>query len=148
MRLIDVLGDSTLVFLDTSPVIYFTDANPSYLPITESFFELLDSGDVMAATSPITLAECLVVPLRSNDIQGVNLYTDLLTNNPHINFMHTNKDIARKSAELRAKYMLKLPDALQLATALNAQCDVFLTNDARLKRVNDLQVVVLDDFQA
>jgi len=48
---------------------------------------------------------------------------------------------------LRAKYRLQLPDALQLAVALVSRCDVFLTNDARLKQISEVRVLLLDDLE-
>ncbi len=39
-----------------------------------------------------------------------------------------------------------LPDALQLAVAMQTDCQVFLTNDLKLKRVSELQVLVLDEM--
>jgi predicted nucleic acid-binding protein len=46
---------------------------------------------------------------------------------------------------LRARYNLRTPDALQVATALVRRCEAFLTNDARLKRVTEIRVLTLDD---
>jgi predicted nucleic acid-binding protein len=54
--------------------------------------------------------------------------------------------VAARAAELRARYRLKLADALQLALALQAGCEAFLTNDLALRRVAELRVLVLDDL--
>ncbi len=40
----------------------------------------------------------------------------------------------------------QLPDAFQVAVALAADCDAFLTNDATFRRVAELRVLVLDDL--
>ena len=53
---------------------------------------------------------------------------------------------AELAAELRARYSLRTPDALQVATALVRRCEVFLTNDTRLKRVAEIRVLTLDDL--
>lgn len=45
--------------------------------------------------------------------------------------------------ELRVNYNLKTPDAIQLATAMENNTDVFLTNDERLKRVKEIEVLTL-----
>ncbi len=55
--------------------------------------------------------------------------------------------IADRAAALRAAYALRTPDTLQLAAALEAGCEAFLTNDRRLGRVQDLHVLVLDDLE-
>ena len=46
----------------------------------------------------------------------------------------------------RLAWMLhvRTPDAVQLATALDAGASAFLTNDARLAVIPDLRVLVLD----
>jgi len=53
----------TKLFLDTAPVIYFVEANPNYLQIVESIFDKIENG-LASIASPITLAECLVLPYR------------------------------------------------------------------------------------
>lgn len=39
------------------------------------------------------------------------------------------------------------PDALQVAVAKTANCQIFLTNDKALKRVADVDVLVLDELE-
>lgn len=54
---------------------------------------------------------------------------------------------ARISAMIRAKYRaIKLADALQLAVAIDCNCDCFLTDDKRLGQVREVKVLLLDDI--
>jgi hypothetical protein len=39
------------VGLDTAPLIYFIEENPTYLDATKLFFEAMDRGDYMVVTS-------------------------------------------------------------------------------------------------
>lgn len=55
--------------------------------------------------------------------------------------------IADKAADLRARYNLTLTDAFQLAIAIQAECDAFLTNDSDLKRVKEIPVLVLSEAE-
>ncbi len=48
---------------------------------------------------------------------------------------------------LKNGYNLKLPDALQIAVALQANCDALLTNDLVLKRVTELPIIVLSELE-
>jgi predicted nucleic acid-binding protein len=59
-----------------------------------------------------------------------------------------DQDIARQAAQLRAVHNLALADALQIATALNQGCQMFLTNDKQLARVTEIRVVVLEELIA
>ncbi len=54
---------------------------------------------------------------------------------------------ADKAADLRARYNLTLTDEFQLAIAIQAECDAFLTNDADLKRVTEIPIVVLSETE-
>jgi predicted nucleic acid-binding protein len=44
---------------------------------------------------------------------------------------------------IRAHYGFKTPDAIHLAAAVVAGCEVFLTNDHRLDRFSDLTVEIV-----
>ncbi len=57
----------TVVGLDTAPLIYFIEENPTYLPIVGRFFEAVDRGEFRVVTSVLTLTEVLVHPLRHGD---------------------------------------------------------------------------------
>jgi predicted nucleic acid-binding protein len=54
--------------------------------------------------------------------------------------------VAERSAEIRAHCNLKLADSFQVAAAIAAGCDAFLTNDSDLKRVSGITILVLDEL--
>jgi predicted nucleic acid-binding protein len=54
---------------------------------------------------------------------------------------------AERTAEVRAHYNLKLADSFQVAAAIVAGCDAFLTNDFELKRVSGINILVLDELE-
>ena len=53
-----------VVGLDTTPLIYFIEENPAYLPTVHPFFEAVDRGEFAVVTSMMTLLEVLVHPFR------------------------------------------------------------------------------------
>ena len=134
------------VFLDTAPLIYYIEENQSYSPILNKLFLANSKGDFLFQTSVITLLEVLVLPLRENEHQLVEEYQNILCNSPTITIIDLTIDIAVKAAALRAKYGLKTPDSIQIATALNLSAEYFLTNDMRLKVVNEIEILVLDEI--
>ncbi len=74
-------------------------------------------------------------------------YRDLLLHSNHFRTVWIDFGIAESAAELRARYNLRTPDALQIAAALSVGCEAFLTNDVTLKRVTDLRILVLDGLE-
>lgn len=74
-------------------------------------------------------------------------FVDLIVYGRNTVFMPLDQESAQQAAELRARYNITLPDALQIAAALNTDCEVLLTNDGSLERVKELRVLVLDELE-
>lgn len=49
-----------MVGLDTAPLIYFIEKNPTYLEITDAFFEAMVRGEFRVVILVVTLLEVLV----------------------------------------------------------------------------------------
>ena len=145
MKLVRQLKSVRRIFLDTAPVIYFVEQNPDYLEQSQAVFSRLDEGKITAVVSPITLSECLVVPYRLENAEVAQVFTDLLVNSESVLFYPIDEITADKAADLRARYNLTLTDAFQLAIAIQAECDAFLTNDIDLKRVTEIPIIVLSE---
>lgn len=147
MKVSERLDSIRQIFLDTAPVIYFVEKNPDFSEKVRSVFSRLDDGRLTAVVSPITLAECLVLPYKIPDREIAQIFSDLLVNNEGVLFYPIDEVVADKAADLRARYNLTLTDAFQIAIAIQAECDAFLTNDVDLKRVNEIPILVLSDFE-
>jgi len=52
-----------VVGLDSAPLIYFIEQNPTYLEMVRLFFRALDRREFRVVTSVLTLPEVLVYPL-------------------------------------------------------------------------------------
>lgn len=147
MKVEDALQGVNKVFLDTAPVVYYLEASAEFVPVVCPIFHLLDEGQFIAIASPVTLAECLVKPKRLGLVDLEREFIDFLTNTEGIVFVSLDERVAMLAAEMRSQYQLKLPDALQIATAMEAGCEAFLTNDSQLKRIPDLRVLVISELE-
>jgi predicted nucleic acid-binding protein len=145
MNLLEQLDAVHMIFLDTAPVIYFVEKNPSFTSKVQPIFDRLDNGTLTAVVSPITLAECLVLPYQGSKPNVVRIFTDLLVNGQNILFFPIDDLIADKAAGLRARYGLALTDAFQIATSIRAGCDAFLTNDIKLSRVQEIPILTISE---
>jgi predicted nucleic acid-binding protein len=90
------------------------------------------------------MTELLVQPLREGDDSRANLYYALLSTHPNLSWVAPDLEIAGLAARYRAKYGFKTIDALHAATAVNASATGLITNDAALKRMDDIDVLVLE----
>jgi predicted nucleic acid-binding protein len=142
----DTLKGVRKLFLDTAPVVYYVEKHPRYLPVVQPVFDCMDAGELVAVTSPVTLAECLVKPIELGLDELQRDFGDLIGGGAGIDFRTIDESTGQQAAEFRARYHLGLSDAFQLAVAVLSGCDAFLTNDRDLKRVTEVKVVVLDEM--
>jgi|Deesub1362B_J571_1020462.scaffolds.fasta_scaffold18138_2 predicted nucleic acid-binding protein len=135
-----------VIGIDTSPVIYFIEAN-RYSEIVNPIFELIDGGECEGVTSVITLLEVLVLPYRLERQDLVDKYSQILLNSKNLHIYPVYSEIAVEAAKLRAKYGIRTPDAIQIATCLYAGAHIFITNDKKLKKVQEVEVAVLSELE-
>ena len=142
----DRVRNKSRIHLDSMTVIYFIERNPTYRPIVRPLFELVDTGELTGLSSYVTLLEVMVQPIRSGRLDLAQEYRNILVRSRNILLFPVDRSIAEAGADIRARYGIRTPDAIQLATALRQGADVFVTNDNRLRHFDRLEVVVLDDF--
>lgn len=131
--------EGQIVGLDTAPLIYFIEQNPSYIAMMRVFFRALNQGNFTV----VTLPEVLVYPFRQGNTELSQQYRDILFNSVGLTTVEVDSNIAEIAAQLRADYNLRTPDAIQMATAISTGSSFFLTNDARLPSLPRLSVLVL-----
>lgn len=144
--IVDHLSGARRVHVDSMTLIYFIEEYPRYLSAVEPVFRLVDEGQLVGLSSYVTLLEVLVKPLQEGNTRLAQKYQDLLIGSRNFSLLPVDQQIAETGAKIRAQYEFRTPDAIQLATAVGHRADVFLTNDARIKRFAELEVLVLDEF--
>ena len=150
MRSLERLHGSTL-YLDANVFIYAFEGPPG--PVRGIAAQLLrdvHSERCEGATSVVTRAEVLVRPLRMKQVELADRYRALLSGTDALALHVMDENVADRAAELRADYpVLKLPDAMHIATAMLAGCDAFVTGDVRLSIVSArIAVLTLDQLQS
>jgi len=140
------MNDFRRIFFDTSPLIYFLDANSIFKPqMDKIFYELLNNSSQFI-TSTVTVEEFLVFPYRNEDNAAVKSFWTFI-NEGNINVLEIDVNIAVEAAKIRAEYRhIKTADALQIAAAICGGCDLFLTNDRQLKQFNKIKCMTVEDW--
>jgi predicted nucleic acid-binding protein len=109
-------------------------------------FELIEWGHNAAVTSTVTLLELLVQPYRDQKEELAQKIFALASTYPQIEWVPVTLNLADRAAELRARYRLSTPDAIQLATAIGHKALCFYGNDRALRRVKEIECVLVDDL--
>lgn len=135
-----------IIGIDTMVFIYHLEDHPKFSSITEKLFEAVEKGKYTAVTSYITLIEILVKPKRDGNLKAVSDYRDLLLTFPNLRFLSADLIISDLASTLRAKHSIKTPDAIQIATAITEGATIFITNDEQLKKVNDIEIILLKEW--
>lgn len=127
-----------MIYLDSCIVIYaIEDEGARGVAVRQ---RLADAGDTVVAISPLVMLECLVGPLRDDNLR---LHDHYLRAFKQFRQLPLDAEHYLRAAELRARYGLRTPDALHLAAAQLHGCDQLWTNDNRLSRAaQGLAVVV------
>jgi predicted nucleic acid-binding protein len=145
MKIEDALRGVRRLFLDTAPVVYFVEQNPEFIGRVEPIFARLDL-DIIGVVSAITLAECLVFPIKRGFTDLERAFEEIV-NSDRVEFVATDREIAKRTAIIRAKYNFQLPDSIQIATAIESNCDAFLTNDVALGKVTEIRTIVVSKLE-
>lgn len=132
-RLVADLKQYGKVAIDTNALIYLMERHPLYHDLCKEVFVLIEKGHLVGITSVLLFTEVLTKPLKDNNIAVVRAYKAVLSTFPNLVIKQIDKQTSILAAELRAKYSVKTPDALFLATAILENADAFVTNDVRLK---------------
>jgi|SRR5437588_10959565 len=147
MKVDEALHNVSNLAFDTAPIIYFVEANPAYDELVSDIFNRVATGVMNGWTSVISLTEVLVQPivLGRGDLQ--QMYRELLLNSTNFHTVPVNTNVAENAARIRATYGLRLPDAIQIAFALDSGCQAIVCNDRSMRRLRELEVLVLDDLE-
>jgi predicted nucleic acid-binding protein len=149
MILSETLGEIKTIFLDTAPVIYFIEAHHQFGPLVKQVVELMNENRIQAVTSVLTLSEVLPKPVETGNDELVVKFKTYLKNGPNLTLLPIGEAIGETAGVLRGKYpYLKTVDAVQIAAALDAEADAFLTNDKKLSGIKEIKVLVLRDYLA
>jgi predicted nucleic acid-binding protein len=119
------------IFLDTNFFIYLIENSGPQATRTRYLLRAFSARKDEILTSVMSLGEVLVTPLRVGDHALAQRYRQIF-HSPGVTVLPFIEQASEAFALLRADGKIKPPDAIQLATAATAGCDLFLTNDERL----------------
>ena len=134
-----------LIYIDASGLIYSMERVEPYRTLLEPMWQEAQDGNITIVSSPLIVIEALVKPLRDGNTEIESQYRELFASNA-VRLLDASYQVFEDAASIRAETGLKTPDAIHAATAIRAECTLFVTNDTDFRRVQELPIVVLDDL--
>jgi predicted nucleic acid-binding protein len=139
------LAQGATVVVDTAPFIYVLESHPQWADQFVGLFEAAAKGNLTIALSTITLSEVLTGPFKAGQTALAKRYEKALS---QYKVIWVSPAIAALAAQLRARYRLKLPDAIQLASALDIGAAALVTHDRDFSQVSGMVILTGDQDSA
>lgn len=140
------MTDFKRVFIDTAPIIYFLENSSLYMESMGKFFTKCMKEHIQIVTSTLTIEEYLVFPYSKGTIEYVDNFKRFFEY-MNIEVVNIDSAIAEQAAKIRGQYKsFKSIDALQIATAIVKECDMFFTNDKQLQQEKELPCMTMEDI--
>ena len=133
----------TQIAFDSSALIYLVEGSTALRERIARRLDavLADPGGRLVA-SRLARMECRVKPLRDGNAAVLSEYEEVFGAARFV-LVDVTAAILDRATDLRARHGFKTPDAIQLATAVEAGADAFMTGDASLARFKDVKVELL-----
>jgi predicted nucleic acid-binding protein len=132
------LPAGSLVFVDSAPIIYVIESHPKFGSRFRPLFERHAAGEITFAISTVTIIEVLAGPLGKGDEALAERYRSVLAS---WQVVALSLEVAESAARLRASLKLKLPDAVQAASAISVNAAALVTHDRDFSGLNALPVL-------
>ncbi|MBX3098700.1 MAG: type II toxin-antitoxin system VapC family toxin [Salinibacterium sp.] len=115
-----------LIYLDSCMLIYAVE---DHSPRGDAVRRHLHDPHSRLAISPLVVMECLVGPLKRDNLALRDQFTNVFA---RCDMLSLGLPEFARAAELRARHSLRTADALHLAAAQLNGCEALWTNDSRL----------------
>jgi predicted nucleic acid-binding protein len=125
--------------LDTNIFLNVKNKEKPFYNFSKSILAAIDDQDTeyQAIVSIIVITELSIGYYINNELLEKKQFLSGLYSNKKYKILDFNRDLADKSAELRSKISLKLPDCIILASALRENAEMIITNDSGFDKVKD-----------
>jgi uncharacterized protein len=131
-----------IIYWDSVITIYLLDHTGSFQARARARLAVLEKAGDQIAVSDLSRLECRIKPIRTGDAASLAQF-DAFFARPDVQRVPLSTAVYDRATLLRATYNFKLGDSLHLAAAIEAGCDLLLTNDHRLSKCTEIRTEVL-----
>lgn len=132
------------LFLDACTIIYLVESQEQLGQKTRFLITEALQNKAQLVVSRLSFLECRVLPLKTKDDDLLLRYNNFFKL-PSLQIIELTEDVINVATDLRANYAssLRTPDALQVACALKANANKFVTGDKKLAAIQEIEVLVI-----
>jgi predicted nucleic acid-binding protein len=134
------------IYFDANFLIYFFDRTEPYARVVSEVIIACDRNTVFGYTGDVAVAELMVFPYRTRDEIEIARGKAFFKRENFLTVLSHDSTVFDTASRLRAETGMKLIDALHCATALNAGCKYFITNDTGIRSTETLEVLLIRDY--
>lgn len=142
----EALGRVGRVHVDASVLALHLVGNRRFTPLTRSLFALLANGTLAGSTSALSIYQLLTEAYRRGESETAAAAERYLTTIPGLAVIDLTPAIARQAAQVRAQLGGSTERAVQIATALSGEAEIYLTQRSAFRRVAGMAVESLELF--
>lgn len=132
------------VYFDANVFIYLVEGYKAFQHQIDEIAECIRLGEADIFTSELTLCEVLVLPFRQRDTGLIARYRQLIEGSQAFGLLTTQRETYVRASLYRAEWRMKTPDAVHMASAIEAGCTVFITADRGIKGPRGVEIVQLE----
>ena len=135
---LDRIPEGALLLLDSAPLIFLLEGRAGFAERYQPLIDAQATGRVRFAVSVITLMEVMAGPLQKRQEVLAARYQRLMES---WQVVALDADVAASAARIRATEGLRLPDAVQVASAIAVQAHALVTHDRDFTRIGAIRVL-------
>lgn len=129
--------------IDTVVFIYLLENKGAAAERATQLLKRVEAGSMEAVFSSIGMIEILTGPKQLGREDLAVQYKEYLARFPHLTIAGINERIVDIAADLRARYSIRTPDAIHIATAIDFGAEQFFTNDRALKKIKEISITLI-----
>lgn len=131
------------ISLDTNVFLAVKNKEPDF-DYCKKIIDSIEENKIEGAVSTIVVAEVLVGFYQNREIDKAKRFSGKILLNYEIHIV--GLEIAQEAAKIRAKHNIKLPDAIIAASTLASGADFFISQDKKLLKRLDIQIIAPKEF--
>ncbi len=145
-ELIDQLARATLVHVDARVLAFHLLGDPRITRQTDEILRAIREGLIHTQTSTVTLYQILTEVYRQGEKELARQVARTLQVHPGLAIVSVSPEIAIQAAEVRAQLGGRPERAIQIATALVAGAEIYLTTGSGIRRIAGMTVLNAEDY--